>query len=112
MLGAAALVFGLTAVVVPGGRARNALLARAAGVLVVALALQAVSIELVRQASVGLDWNAALRSAPPYACALGALLGGAAAARLGSSDRRMPHGPKEHPVDGPSTTSPRVKIGR
>ena len=60
--GCSAVVFGLAALAL--GRAtvhplRGALL-RAPVVLCGALVLQAVSLELVRQATLGLDWNAAL----------------------------------------------------
>jgi hypothetical protein len=110
--GCAAAVFGLAALAL--GRAalhplRGALL-RTPAVLCAALALQAVSLELVRQATLGLDWNAALRSPGPYVTALGALLGIATAGLLVSSDRRMRHGPNERPVEGRSSPTPVVKI--
>jgi hypothetical protein len=110
--GCAGAVFGLAALAL--GRAalhplRGALL-RTPAVLCAALALQAVSLELVRQATLGLDWNAALRSPGPYVTALGALLGIATAGLLVSSDRRMRHGPNERPVEGRSSPTPVVKI--
>ena len=111
VLGVSALVFGLAACILPARRAHRVALLRAGAVLVAALVLQAVSLQLVRQADLGLDWSGAIRSLAPYVCALGMALGSAAAARLPSSDRRSPHGRKEHPVDGPSRTESRVKIG-
>jgi hypothetical protein len=111
VLGASALVFGLAASVLPVRGPYRAALLRAGAVLVAALLLQAISLRLVRQADLGLDWSGAIRSLAPYTCALGAALGSAAAARLASSDRGSSHGRKEHPVDGPSTTELRVKIG-
>jgi hypothetical protein len=110
--GCSAVVFGLEALAL--GRAtvhplRGALL-RAPVVLCGALVLQAVSLELVRQATLGLDWNAALLSPGPYVTALGALLGIATSAVLTSSDRRMRHGPNERPVEGRSSATPAVKI--
>jgi hypothetical protein len=110
--GCAAVVFGLAALAL--GRAavhplRGALL-RALAVLCGALVLQAVSLELVRQATLGLDWNGALGSPGPYATAVGALLGIAAARLPVSSDRRMRHGPNERPVEGRSSARPVVKI--
>ena len=112
--GVAALVFGLVALAVgsaPRHPLRTALL-RSAAVLGAALALQAVSLQLVRQASLGLDWSGALRSPAPFVCAFGALLGiWAAGAAASSSDRRMQPGPKERPVEGRSGATPLVKIG-
>ena len=84
---------------------------RACGVLVCALALQAISLQLVRQASFGFDWHAAAGSAAPYACALGALAGTAAAVLLASSDRWTGHGRAERPVGGAPAAPPLVKIG-
>ncbi len=111
VLGASALVFGLAAFVMPARRSLLTPVLRSAGVLALALVVQAVSLELVRQATLGLDAGAAVRSGGPFVCALGSLLGAVAAGRFASSDRRMPHGLKEHPVDGRSATAPRVKIG-
>jgi hypothetical protein len=110
--GCSALVFGLAARALGAEHRRPALgaLARAAIVLAGALALQAVSLELVRQATLGLDWGAALRSPAPYASSLGALLGIAAGRLVPSSDRRMRPGPKQRPVEGRSSTEPLVKI--
>jgi hypothetical protein len=112
VVGAAALVFALAAALAPArGRCPSAGLARSLAVLAGALVLEALSLQLVRQASVGLDWRAALGSPAPYACALGALLGNLAAIRLASSDRWRRLGPKEHPVDGRSNSHSLVKIG-
>jgi hypothetical protein len=72
--------------------------------------LQAVSLQLVRQASLGLDWSAALGSAAPWVCALAALLGSALAGRAASSDRWRRPGPKERPVEGASAPLPAAKI--
>ena len=85
-------------------------LVRATVVLAVRLALQAVSLELVRQATLGFDWEAALRSPAPYVSAIGALVGIAAAGRAPSSDRRIRPGPKERPVEGRSSAEALVKI--
>lgn len=112
VLCACALVFGLSALALDAER-RNPLrtaLLRSAGVLACALVLQAVSLQLVRQASLGLDWGAALRSPAPFVCALGALLGTLAVGSAASSDRRRRPGPKERPVDGRASTSPLAKI--
>ena len=114
VVGCSALVFGLAARAL-GGEHRHlwrGALVRAAVVLAGALALQAVSLELVRQATLGLDWEAALRSPAPYVTALGALLGFAAADRVPSSDRRVRPGPKERPVEGRSSAEALVKIAQ
>ena len=103
VVGCSALVFGLAARAL-GGEHRH--LWRGA------LALQAVSLELVRQATLGLDWETALRSPAPYASAIGALLGIAAAGRVPSSDRRTRPGPKERPVEGRSSAEALVKIAQ
>ena len=42
---------------------------------------------IIRQATLGLDWHAALLSPAPFACALGALAGSGAAVFATSSDR-------------------------
>ncbi len=112
VVGCSALLFGLAACALGGERpqpARGALV-RAAIVLAGALTLQAVSLELVRQATLGFDWQAALRSPAPYASAVGALLGIAAAGWVPSSDRRIRPGPKERPVEGRSGAQSLVKI--
>jgi hypothetical protein len=112
VVGASALVFGLVAGLSGGRRQTPATaLLRSAGVLVCALALQAVSLQLVRQASLGFEWAAAVRSGAPYLFALGAVLGTAAAYILASSDRWMRHGLQERPVDGASNAAPLAKIG-
>jgi len=114
VVGCSALVFGLAARAL-GGEHRDlwrGALVRAAIVLAGALALQAVSLELVRQATLGLDWETALRSPAPYASAIGALLGIAAAGRVPSSDRRTRPGPKERPVEGRSSAEALVKIAQ
>jgi hypothetical protein len=108
--GVFALVFGLAGALEPP-RARTALL-RSAWLLVCALAVQAVSLQLIRQASFGLDWRGAAGSAAPYVCALAALIGSAAGGRAASSDRRSLTGPQEGPVEGPSQALPAGKIGR
>ena len=107
-----ALVFGLAALELapaPAHPLRGALV-RATALLGCALVLQAVSLQLVRQASLGLDWSGALGSAAPFVCALGALLGGVAAGPLTSSDRWRRPGPKERPVEGGSGPLPIGKI--
>jgi hypothetical protein len=111
--GTSAVVFGLLAVALgPARRHRlRAALLRAAGVLACALALQALSLELVRQASFGLDWSGALGSPAPFACALGALLGIGAAGTASSSIRRMRPGPNERPVEGRSSATATLKVG-
>jgi hypothetical protein len=107
-----ALVFGLVALALewPHAHPLYAALARAAALLACALALQAVSLQLVRQASLGLDWSAALGSAAPWVCALAALLGSALAGRAASSDRWSRPGPNERPVEGASAPLPAAKI--
>jgi hypothetical protein len=77
-----------------------------------ALTVQAVSLQLVRQASLGFDWRGALGSPAPFMCALGALLGIAAAEWAASSDRWRQPGPKVRPVEGGPTVLPAVKIGQ
>jgi hypothetical protein len=113
VIGAFALVFGLIACVLDPRprRARRAALVQAAAVLACALALQALSLQLVLQASFGFDWPGALDSVAPFACALGALCGIAAAGALPSSDRRISPGQEEHPVEGPPEATPLVRIG-
>ena len=110
--GCSALVFGLAARALGGERPQPVLgaLVRATVVLAGGLALQAVSLELVRQATLGFDWEAALRSPAPYVTAIGALVGIAAARRAPSSDRRIRPGPKERPVEGRSSAEALVKI--
>jgi hypothetical protein len=107
-----ALVFGLVALALewPHAHRLYVALARAAALLACALVLQAVSLQLVRQASLGLDWSAALGSAAPWVCALAALLGSALAGRAASSDRWSRPGPKERPVEGASAPLPAAKI--
>lgn len=113
VVGACAVVFGLLALALEPARRPSRLAAglEAIGVLVCALVVQAVSLQLVRQATLGLDWHAALRSPAPFACALGALGGSGAAALVTSSDRWRRPGPKERPVEGRSATPPLAKIG-
>jgi hypothetical protein len=109
-----ALVFGLAALAlrpVDGHRVHDAIL-RAVALLGCALVLQALSLQLVRQASFGFDWRGALGSPSPYVGALGALAGMAAAGLAASSDRWRRPGLKERPVDGGSHAVPAVKIGR
>jgi|1186.fasta_scaffold353213_2 hypothetical protein len=110
--GCSAVVFGLAALALArsaGHPLRGALL-RGPVVLACALAAQALSLELVRQASLGFDWAGALRSASPFATTLGAVLGIAAADFASSSDRGMRHRPNERPVEGRSGGTPVVKI--
>ncbi|MDP9259619.1 MAG: hypothetical protein M3Q31_24135 [Actinomycetota bacterium] len=112
--GVFALVFGLAAVTLEPARAprlRTALL-RSTALLACALVLQAVSLQLVRQASLGLDWRAAIGTPAPYVCALGALLGIAAVRLAASSDRWRRPGPQERPVEGGSGALTAGKIGR
>jgi hypothetical protein len=64
--------------------------ARALAVLASALAVAALSIELVRQASLGFDWRAAFASAGPWllaACTFAGTLGAWLAARSLSRER-------------------------
>jgi hypothetical protein len=106
-----ALVFGLAALALGPPRPRTALL-RAAWLLACALTLQAVSLQLVRQASLGLDWRGAAGSAAPYVFALAALIGSASAGRRESSDRRSRAGPQEGLVEGGSPALQTGKISR
>ena len=110
---ACALVFGLLALALEPARRPSPAVAllEATGVLACALVLQAVSLQLVRQATLGLDWHAALVSPAPFACALGALAGSGAAALVASSDRWRRPGPQERPVEGRSAAPPLAKIG-
>ena len=111
--GASAVVFGLVALALGSARRHplSAALLRSAAVLGTALSVQAVSLQLVRQATLGLDWSGALSSPAPFVCALGALFGSWAASSAYSSDRRVQPGPKERPVEGRSGTARAVKIG-
>jgi hypothetical protein len=110
--GASALVFALLALLLDGRTPSPAAApVRAVAVLACALAVQAAALELVRQAASGFAWGAALRSAPPYVDALGALAATAVVHALRSSDRRIPNGLGERSVEGPSPTAPLVKIG-
>jgi hypothetical protein len=109
--GVFALVFGLAAVTLEPPRPRRAIV-RAVWLLACALALQAISLQLVRQASVGLDWRDAAGSSAPYVFALAALIGTAAAGRAASSDRWRRAGPQEGPVEGGSPALQAGKIGR
>ncbi|HEY3613157.1 MAG TPA: hypothetical protein VGK92_05600 [Gaiellales bacterium] len=107
-----AAVFALGAALAPGHRpSPPAALLRALGVLAWALALQAISLQLVRQAAFGFAWRAAATSAPPYACALAALGGTALAALAASSDRWRRHGTEEPPVGRAAAPAPLAKIG-
>lgn len=112
--GAFALVFGLASATLDAGRAPRlwTVLLRGGGLLACALVLQAVSLQLVRQASLGLDWNGALASPAPYVSALGALLGVSAAGWVASSDRWRRAGPHVRPVEGGSSAVPAGKIVR
>jgi hypothetical protein len=108
-----ALVFGLAALMLERARPhplRRALV-RAAALLGCALVLQALSLHLVRQASLGLDWSGALGSPAPFVSALAAFCGSTAAAWAASSDRWRRPGPKERPVEGASAPLPAGKIG-
>jgi hypothetical protein len=107
-----ALVFALVSGLADGRRRAPATaIARSLGVLGCALALQAVSLQLVRQATVGFAWEAAAGSPAPYVCALGAVLGTLAAQMIASSDRWRRRGLAERPVDGPTQATPLAKIG-
>jgi hypothetical protein len=108
-----ALVFGLAALALGPARDHRlrTALARTTALLVCALALQAVSLQLVRQASLGIDWSGALGSPAPFVCALGALLGITAAVPAASSDRWRSPGPVERPVEGGSGAHAAGKIG-
>jgi hypothetical protein len=110
--GCSALVFGLAALALArtAGRPLRAALLRLPFVLAGTLAIQALSLQLVRQASLGLDWNGALRSAGPFAMTLGAIVGIASAGLVASSDRGMRHPSNERPVEGRSGATPVVKI--
>jgi len=112
VVGVSALVFGLVSALADGRRQAPArAIARSLGVLACALALQAVSLQLVRQATLGFAWGAAGGSVSPYLCALGALLGGGAAQTVASSDRWSRRGLPERPVEGPTKAPPLAKIG-
>jgi hypothetical protein len=108
-----AVVFGLLALALGSARRHRlrAAVLPAAAVFGCALTLQAVSLQLVRQASLGLDWTGALSSPAVFAWGLGAVLGIWVAGSASSSDRRIRPGPKERPVEGRSRTSPAVRIG-
>ena len=107
-----AAVFGLLVALAPGHRPSvAAAVLRSAGVYACALALQAISLQLVRQASIGFDWHAAAGSTAPAVCALGALAGTAGACRAASSDRWRRRGLQERPVGGSSDAAPLAKIG-
>lgn len=111
-VGVSALVFAIVSGLADGRRQAPATaLARALAVLACALTLQAVSLQLVRQATMGFAWGAAAGSAGPYVCALGALLGAVAAQTVASSDRWRRRGLAERPVDGPTKAPPLAKIG-
>ena len=113
VVAAFALVFGLAARALDPPRRRPwlAALIQALAVLGCALALQAVSLQLVRQATFGFDWNGAVGSPVPFVCAFAALCGIAAAGSVPSSDRRIHAGHDEHPVEGPSPAPPLARIG-
>ena len=112
VLGVSALVFALVSALADGRReAPVTAVARALGALAFALTLQAVSLQLVRQATMGFAWGAAAGSLAPYVCACGALLGTVAAQAVASSDRWMRRGLAERPVDGPTKAPPLAKIG-
>lgn len=110
--GCSAVVFGLASLALArtaGHRLRGALV-RGPVVLACALAVQALSLQLVRQASLGFDWDGALRSLGPFATTVGAVVGIATAQLASSSDRGMRLRPNERPVEGPSGSTPVVKI--
>jgi hypothetical protein len=113
VVAAFALVFGLAALALDPPRRRRKLAAplRALIVLGSALALQAVSLQLVRQATLGFDWAGALGSPAPFVCAFGALCGIVAVELAPSSDRGRGAGHEEHPVEGPSPVPPLARIG-
>jgi hypothetical protein len=104
-------VFGLIVALAPGHRpSPAAAVLRSAGVYACALVLQAISLQLVRQASFGFDWGAAAASAAPAVCALAALAGTAGASLAASSDRWRRRGLEERPVGGPPAVPPLAKI--
>jgi hypothetical protein len=109
-----ALVFGLAGLALDAARpdSLRTALARSGALLGCALVLQAVSVQLVRQASLGFDWSGALGSPAPFVCAFGALLGIAAAGPAASSDRWRRPGPQERPVEGGSRALAAGKIGQ
>jgi hypothetical protein len=107
-----AAVFALIVALAPRHRpSAIAAVLRSAGVYACALALQAISLQLVRQASFGFDWGAAAGSAAPAVCALGALAGTAGACLAASSDRWRRRGLEERPVGGTPAAPPLAKIG-
>jgi hypothetical protein len=109
---APAAVFALGVALAPARRpSAPAALLRALGVLACALVLQALSLQLVRQASSGFDWRAAAASSPPYVCALAALGGTLLASAAASSDRWRRAGLEERPVGGGPAAPPLAKIG-
>jgi hypothetical protein len=109
---APALVFALIALACGRRPSPAGGLLRALGVLACALTLQAISIQLVRQASFGFDWNAAAASYPPYVDALGALGGALLASGVAAPfDRWRRHGLEERPVGGIPAAPPLEKIG-
>lgn len=108
-----ALVFGVAGLALDARRQvllRTALV-RSVALLACALVLQAVSLQLVRQASFGFDWNGALGSPAPWVGALSALLGIAALGLAASSDRWRRAGLQERPVEGGSGALSAGKIG-
>jgi hypothetical protein len=106
-----AVVFALVAALAPGRPSLPGTLLRAAGVYACAVTLQAISLELVRQATFGFDWHAAAASPAPAVCALGALAGLAGAGLAASSDRWRRRGLEERPVGGTAAPPPLAKIG-
>lgn len=112
VVGVTALVFGLISALADGRRRAPArVIARSLGVLACLFALQGVSLQLVRQATLGFAWGAAAGSVSPYLCALAALLGTAVAQTAASSDRWSRRGLEERPVEGPTKAPPLAKIG-
>jgi hypothetical protein len=94
--------FAIAAYVVPVRVLARPLAALVRGVLTVAVivALQAVSIELVRQATMGFAWNAALATATPYIAGVCA-----AVATFVATPRRRALAPVVE--DGPATSQER-----
>jgi hypothetical protein len=99
-IGAATLVlFGLATCVLPVRRGRIAIESAVRAVLVFAwaLAIQAVSMQLIGQTTFGFDWGAAVHTSSPWLFAASALL---ATAGVASSNRLMRSKPAAHLVDG------------
>lgn len=104
-------VFGLLALLIRTPRDRILTDAAARSMLVLAwsLTIQAISLQLTRQASLGLDWAGAFRSPTPWIFATSAYLA-TAAAGVASSDRWMRPRPAERLVEGSATQERSMSI--